>query len=71
MMYALSATVGNMFKKRGMKPNEYPKEPIDIFSEKHLNIHENMTEEEKVAETEKLFDMLNLMQTNFELSHSN
>lgn len=66
---ALASTVGNMFKKRGMKPTEYPKEPFDIFSEKRMNIHENMTKEEKVKETEKLFDMLNLMQTNFELSH--
>lgn len=63
---ALMATVGNLFLKKGHKPNEYPKEPLDIFAEKRLVIEENMTDEQKKKETEKLFGMLAGMQEKFE-----
>lgn len=65
---ALAATVGNMFKKRGQKAIEYPKEPFDIFGEKHIRVYENMTEEEKDIEVEKFFNSLIAMQDKFENS---
>lgn len=41
---ALQATVGNIFLKKGAKPVEYPRKPIDISEE---------TEEEKEAREEQ------------------
>lgn len=33
MAYAINSTVGNMFKKKSQKPNEYPSEPLPITQE--------------------------------------
>ena len=65
---ALMATVGNMFRKRGQKPIEYPKEPFDILGEKRIIISEDMTEEEKDKEVDKFFKSLMAMQEKFESS---
>jgi len=65
---ALNSSVGNMFKKKGAKAIEYEKEPFDIFAEKHLVITDEMTEDEKLNETNKLFNMLFDMQNQFEKS---
>lgn len=43
---ALDSTVGNMFRKKGAKPSEYPQKPIEINAEEE-------TEEEKKDREEK------------------
>ena len=60
-MSALSATVGNMFKKKGAEPNKYFEEPLPVFNER-----EKLTEEEKVTEEQKLLLTLEAMQRAFE-----
>ena len=74
---ALEATVGNMFKKKGKQPFEYPSTPYPLFGETYDTEQEQiegsdniMTEAEKKKRTERLFGMLRLMQANFELSKS-
>lgn len=66
-MEALRATVGNMFKKKGAKDYEYPEKPFELGIDK-VDEHE-LTEEEKEEQTNSLFQMLQLMETNFNLSH--
>lgn len=63
---AISATVGNMFNKKGQKEHEYPKKPY--LSEQNDSSNANMSEEEKKRKTELFFARLQAMQTNFELN---
>lgn len=60
---ALSATVGNMFRKRGSEPGKYMEEPLPVFKERR-----ELTEEEKLTEEQKLLLALEAMQTAFELN---
>lgn len=60
-MSALSATVGNMFKKKGAEPNKYFEEPLPVFEERKV-----LTEEEKITEEQKLLLTLEAMQNAFE-----
>jgi len=68
---AISATVGNMFKKRGHKPNEYPEKPFEIKSEQNVQKEntETLTDEDKERQTRALFMQLKIMGSNFNLSH--
>ena len=67
---ALISTVGNMFKSKGSKTIEYPKTPYMQSEEfKRLNNNQELTEEEKIEQTKILFGQLQIMQSNFELSH--
>lgn len=64
---ALCATVGNMFRGRGQKPFEYPKEPytLDMEFEDGLNMSDE--EERKIAKQRKQFvTQLNTMFSNVE-----
>ena len=47
---ALAATVGNMFKKEGTKPIEYPQKPIEFSVEE-----ESQEDKEKLEEQEALY----------------
>lgn len=73
--FALDATVGNLFKKKGAKAVEYPDKPIELFSATQTDEDGNntgaLTEAEKKRRTEALFGQLRLMQANFELSKMN
>lgn len=60
---AITATVGNMFKKKGHKPNEYPKKPFELSGSREP------TEEELQKQRELFVAKLIAMQTNFELNH--
>lgn len=62
-MAALSATVGNMFKKKGTEPNKYLEEPLPVFEER-----KELTEEEKLTEEQKLLLTLETMQRAFEMN---
>ena len=62
-MSALSATVGNMFRKKGTEPNKYMEEPLPIFKERR-----ELTEEEKHTEEQKLLLTLEAMQRAFEMN---
>lgn len=54
MMDSLTATVGNMFRKRGSKAHEYPKEPYRIFP-----YTEEELEAKKEEELQKLVNYFN------------
>lgn len=62
-MSALSATVGNMFRKKNTEPNKYMEEPLPVFKER-----KELTEEEKLTEEQKLLLTLETMQKAFELN---
>ena len=62
-MSALSATVGNMFKKKGVEPNKYLEEPLPVFEDR-----KELTEEEKLSEEQKLLLTLEAMQRAFEMN---
>jgi len=47
VLNALNATVGNMFRKAGQAPAEYPKEPFMMSQEANAKEEREMTEEEK------------------------
>lgn len=69
---ALLSVVGNMFKKKGAKPYEYPDKPYGIEGSSDDEKGEAiMSEAEKKRRTEALFGRLRLMQANFELSKAN
>lgn len=55
---ALSATVGNLGKKRGSKPIEYPGEPIELKG-RNKNAEHIVTEEERENERLRLVTRLN------------
>jgi hypothetical protein len=61
---SLASTVGNMFKKKGQKPHEYPKKPFDLSKSK-----EDFTEEELQKQRELFVAKLMAMQANFEINH--
>lgn len=60
---AINSTVGNMFKKKGSKPHEYPQKPFDIGSQKDLS------EEELQLQREAFMAGLLAMKANYELNH--
>ena len=64
---ALKSTIGNMFKKKTEKPYSYPEKPIDL----NLNKIEekDLTEEDKINQTNDLFQMLRIMEMNFNITH--
>lgn len=62
---ALMATVGNMFAKKTSKQYEYPQKPYGFDDV------ENISQEDKMKRVENLFAQLSIMQTNFNLNHSN
>ena len=49
VLHALDATVGNMFRKKGSKPSEYPQNPLSIGDEP-----EKKEEKKKKEESEEL-----------------
>lgn len=57
---ALASTVGNMFRKKGSKPFEYPSEPYDFSKPREL------TEDEKEAQRIAFLESLKAMQRSFE-----
>lgn len=61
--HAISSTVGNMFKKKGSKPNEYTKKPFKLDNGGELSEHELQQQRELFVAG------LLAMQTNFELNH--
>ena len=63
MVSALSATVGNMFKKKGTEPNKYLEKPLPMFEERR-----ELTEKEKLTEEQKLLLTLEAMQKAFEMN---
>mgnify|MGYP007069873935 CR=1 FL=1 len=50
MLNALNATVGNMFRKQGQAPAEYPKEPFSVTQEREKKERREQTEQEKEQE---------------------
>ena len=62
-MSALAATVGNMFRKKGIQPVKYMERPIPLFEEQR-----ELTEEEKITEEQKLLLTLEAMQRAFEMN---
>lgn len=66
-MEALRATVGNMFKKKSSKDYTYPEKPIDLGLDKVEETE--LTEADKEAQTNELFQMLKIMEMNFNISH--
>lgn len=63
VMDALSSTVGNMFKNKGAKPNQYPEKPYELGDKKE----EELSQDEIQRQTELLFARLNVMGKNFEM----
>lgn len=49
---ALLCTVGNMFKKKGSTPIEYPDKPYGFFENSN---HKELSEHEKMLEVEKFY----------------
>jgi hypothetical protein len=64
-MYNLSAFGYVVAKALGGTDAEYPKKPFSLSND------ENMTEEEKQSERDKLIASLQIMQANFDLTHEN
>ena len=67
----LSSVCNNsLWMRKGAKPHEYPKQTFMETIEEQKNIENNtLTEEEKKRRTELLFRELQLMQSNFNLTH--
>lgn len=65
---ALSCVIGNMFKGKNEKPIEYPSEPYRLFKNKEEN--RELTEEEKIEQTNQLFTRLSLLKANYDIAHS-
>lgn len=63
---ALFCTVGNMFSK---KKFEYPSEPYDLWNKTKKVEDVELTEEDKIRQTEQLFAMLNVRKDNWDLTH--
>lgn len=61
---AILATVGNIFKKKTSKSYEYPKKPY-----KFDDPNKEFTEEELQKQRELFVAKLQVMKTNFELTH--
>lgn len=64
-MDAISATVGNMFKKRGQKEIEYPDKPHNFSGKKEID------EDEIIKKRNLLMTSLLIMKDNFELEKGN
>lgn len=65
---AVSISLSNAFRKKGAKPLKYRDMPI--LEEARRNSGD-LTEAEKIAETKKLFESLEMMKRNFEMNHKN
>ena len=65
---AVSIALANAFRKKGSKPAQYREKPIMDELEDKRKIY-NPTEEEKIEQTQMLFDYLESMQRSFERSH--
>lgn len=63
---AVATALSNAFAKKGSKPKKYREKPI--LEEMRRNSG-NLTEAEKIAETKKLFESLEMMKRNFEMNH--
>ena len=64
---AIMSTIGNssLFKAKGHKAHEYPKEPFTMTIEREKH-EQNLSDEEKKRRTEALFRNLEIMAFNFE-----
>lgn len=62
---AIASTIGNAFRKKGSKPYQYPKKPYEF------NKKEELTEGELQKQRELFVAKLEVMKTNYELSHKN
>lgn len=65
----LQAYVNGLYNKASIlsamnKDNKYPEKPLGLFNEKEEEVE--LTEEQKVAEAKKVFEMLSIMQFNHE-----
>lgn len=60
ILEALNATVGNMFRNKGQKPNEYPDKPYSFNNEEY-------TEDELDRQRKAFWESLKVAQANFEL----
>lgn len=60
---AIASTIGNMFSKKGAKPNEYPEKPYELASNREP------TEAEKELQRIQFLESLKVMQANFERTH--
>lgn len=49
VLHALDATVGNMFRKKGAKPSEYPQKPLAISDEQEVKEKKKTREEQEVV----------------------
>ena len=67
----LSSVCNNsLWMKKGSKPHEYPKKTFMDTIEEEQKIKNNvLTEEEKIKQTQMLFNSLSIMQANFNLNH--
>lgn len=71
---ALMSSVCNstLWMKKGSKPHEYPKETFMAKIENERKVQKNeLTEEEKIRQTQMLFKKLSIMESNFNLAHGN
>lgn len=62
---AVSTALANAFRKKGAKPTKYREMP---YLEEARRKSGNLTEREKIAETKKLFEQLEMMKRNFEMN---
>lgn len=44
---ALDSTVGNMVRKKGTKPSEYPKKPVELIKQEETEIEKEQREEQE------------------------
>jgi ribosomal protein S2 len=63
---AVSTALANAFRKKGAEPIKYREKS---YMEEQRWKSGNLTEAEKIAETEKLFEHLAMMKRNFEMNH--
>ena len=63
---AVSVALANAFRKKGAKPTKYRELP---YLEEQRRKSGDLTEAEKIAETEKIFEQLEMMKRNFEMNH--
>lgn len=66
MYEAVSTSLANAFRKKGTQAVKYREEPILEEIRKKSG---NLTEAEKIAETEKIFETLEMLKRNFEMNH--
>ena len=67
VLSALTASVGNMFKKKGTKPTEYLKEPL---FRKQLAAKAELSDAEKQREVDRFFAQEKARRVNWKRNHS-